>query len=199
MLLADFLGGNAVLPWFLIVCASLECSGVRSDTSKLENCGDTKCALKGRSAKTKKRVIISPPSWAVPGGTSRFFLSSPALQHSPRLLRASHVDGTTLGPQPPADRRGRAPTGAAMPGAAKVLIAPSSPCTCNKNNTAMPLSRERRPILQTFFSENRTLAGARFSKLHFPGGARFAKLHSRKIIFLKLRFRRGASLKCSLS
>ena len=29
-----------------------------------------------------------------------FSLSSPALQDSPRLLRASHVDGTTLRPAP---------------------------------------------------------------------------------------------------
>ena len=42
-----------------------------------------------------------------------------------------------------------------MPGAAKVLIAPSSPCTCNKNNTAMPLEREKANSSDVF-SENRT-------------------------------------------
>ena len=33
---------------------STEGPGVRSDTSKLENSGDTKCALSGRSAEKKK-------------------------------------------------------------------------------------------------------------------------------------------------
>ena len=33
---------------------SIEGPGVRSDTSKLENCGGRKCALSGRSAEKKK-------------------------------------------------------------------------------------------------------------------------------------------------
>ena len=49
------------------------------------------------------------------------------------------------------------PVGAVLkpPGAARVLIAPGSTRTCNKNNTAMPLEREKANSSDVF-SENRT-------------------------------------------
>ena len=80
----------------------LECSGVRSDTSKLENYGAPKCALNGVCANFYQLNEFVSSTLSGRAGRHMFFsLSSPALQHSPRLLRASHVDGTSLGPPGP--------------------------------------------------------------------------------------------------
>ena len=78
----------------------LECPGVRSVTLKLENSGEGKCALNGVCANFYQLNEFVSSTLSGRAGRRMFFSQFPALQDSPRLLRASHVDGTTLGPRP---------------------------------------------------------------------------------------------------